>query len=161
MGRMSRKGLSDEQNERLRGYVREVLKRYNGSQSELAPRIGMSQPAISAFLSGRQGTTYRVVERVAALLKIEEREVLHGVKDLASTIAATHPKLEAARLAQDDGVYAAAIQSVLDEEEGPENESRSTLWWAMRMKLREHELLQHSSTRKTARIPGKKRAASG
>ena len=158
---MSRKSLSDEQNERLRVYVRELLKRQGGSQSELVLRLGLSQPAISAFLSGRQGTSYRVAERVATLLKLDVRDVLHGARDLAATLAATDPRQEAARLAADDGVYAGAIQSVLDEDLSRENEGRSTLWWAMRMKLREHELLQASPKQSPTSRPRKKRTAPG
>jgi transcriptional regulator with XRE-family HTH domain len=157
---MSRKSLTDEQNERLREHVRGLLKRYNGNQSELAPRLGMSQPAISAFLARRQGTSYRLVERLAVLLKMDERDVLHGPSDVPNLkVVETDPRRLAARLADEDGVYPTAIQSVLDEAESPENEGRSTLWWAMRMKLREHEMLAHSATLPSTR--GIKRKRSG
>lgn len=48
----------------------------------------------------------------------------------------------AAQLAREDRVSEMAIQSVLAEPITPENGAQSALWWAIRMKLREHEMLK-------------------
>ncbi|MEP7124704.1 MAG: helix-turn-helix transcriptional regulator [Byssovorax sp.] len=156
---MSRRSLSPEQNERVVGYVRELLKRYHGNQSELAPRLGVTQPTISGIVGGRQTTSYQVALRVAELLGLDEREVLHGIKPAAPVALKSNPRQAAAVLAREDGVYEGAIESVLAEEDSPATVDRSTLWWAMRMKLREHELVEGSSSVKK-RKPRAKRADS-
>lgn len=67
--------LSDAQNERLRPLMRELVKKM-GNQTDVGRLVGMGQPAISGFLSGRQGTSYSVAIRVCRLSEVDPREVL-------------------------------------------------------------------------------------
>jgi transcriptional regulator with XRE-family HTH domain len=73
---MPGKPLTAEQNECVRAHLRDLLKMRNGSQSEVARELGVSQPTISSVLSGRQGAGYYLVERIAKALGRDEREVL-------------------------------------------------------------------------------------
>lgn len=70
--------LTDEQNERVRDLVRELLRREGNSQTSLAPRLGMRQPALSGFLARRQGTSYAMVTRAAKLAGVSVDDVLAG-----------------------------------------------------------------------------------
>ncbi len=57
--------------------MRELLDRYGGNQTRLAPDLDVEQPTISAFLSSkRQGTSLHVVQRMAELLGRDVRDVL-------------------------------------------------------------------------------------
>lgn len=67
--------LSPEQNERLRGFVEELRKRFS-SQGELGRAIGLKQTTVSAFLIGKQGTSHAVAARVARLLGRSMADVL-------------------------------------------------------------------------------------
>lgn len=70
--------LTDEQNERVRDLVRELLRREGNSQTSLAPRLGMRQPALSGFLARRQGTSYAMATRAARLAIVSVDDVLAG-----------------------------------------------------------------------------------
>lgn len=58
-----------------------------------------------------------------------------------NSLDVTPNRTEAARIAREDGVYEPAVLSVLAEEVGPATAGRSTLWWALRMRGRELDLL--------------------
>jgi len=134
---MSRVALTPAQNERVREHVRELLRQHGNNQSLLAPKLGMRQSGVSGFLSGRAGTTYIVVQRVAKLLKVPEWEVLG---DPPPRVARAAPRDEAAELAREIGVSEQAIADVLAEPiEG--REAWYVLWWADRMRRRDLELL--------------------
>ncbi len=79
VGRLPRvaagKSLTEEQNERVRALVRELLDRYE-SQTDLAPLLQVSQPTLSAFLGGRQGTSFHTARLAADLAKRDVMEVL-------------------------------------------------------------------------------------
>lgn len=66
--------LTSEQNEALRPLVRRLLE--TRSQVTLAPLIGMSQAAISGFLSGRQGTSFSAAVRICRLAGVSLAQVL-------------------------------------------------------------------------------------
>lgn len=70
--------LTDEQNERVRTLVRELLKREGMTQVKLAPALGLKQPALSGFLASRQGTSYSTARRAAKLAGVEVEDVLAG-----------------------------------------------------------------------------------
>jgi hypothetical protein len=68
--------LDDEQNERVREVVRQLLPRFK-NQTEAAKALGMgSQSALSGFLSRRQGTSVMVALRVAAAADIDLWDVI-------------------------------------------------------------------------------------
>lgn len=135
---MGAKGLTTEQNDRVRGLIRQLLQGEGENQVLLAKKLGVTQSAISSMLSGRQGTTYVVVERIAKLMNMPEHEVL-GKTAPATT---RRPRELAAELAREHGVNEAAILSVLSEPVAAEAEHKSTLWWADRIRWRERELLE-------------------
>lgn len=138
---MAAKGLSQEQNERVRAIVRELLKAEDQNQVQLAKKLGVTQSAISSFISGRQGTSYVLVERIAKLANKSEWEILG--KQPPSLFKT--PREIAAELAREHGVDEHAIASVMAEEITPENRQRSTLWWADRMRWRERDILAPSA----------------
>lgn len=72
------KALTPEQNARVREAIRAELVPQYGNQSALAGPLGVSQGAISGFLSGRQGTSYLVARRAAELLKMPLDALLDG-----------------------------------------------------------------------------------
>jgi transcriptional regulator with XRE-family HTH domain len=142
------KALTPEQNERLRDAVRDLLRRHDGNQTVLAPKLGVSQSTLSGFIGGRQGTSYAVAGRVADLLRVDERELLHG----RAPLAARDNRTIAADLARDDGISETAISSVLAEEFKP-GDPRTVLFWAFRMKQREMELVLGDAAAKARRKP--------
>lgn len=70
--------LTDEQNERVRALVRRLLR--DEPQLRLAPRLGLKQPALSGFLSERQGTSYSVARRAAQIAGVDVDALLAGVQ---------------------------------------------------------------------------------
>lgn len=116
------------------------------TQDELSTAAQLDRVAVVHIETGRnQASSYAVrealarglnlpIERLAAYLdgKIQLEQIL------TETSKVTDPRSAAAALAREDGVQEAAIQSVLAEPlpEPP----RSTLWWALRMRVREGEL---------------------
>lgn len=141
---MPGKPLTPEQNERARAHLRTLLKRYDDNQTLVAPKLGVSQPTLSAFLNGRQGTSYAIVERIAHLLNIDEREILGGRPINVAHFFPKSPEQArqiAAELAKQHGVHQAAILSVVAEEIAPEQQAASVLWWTDHMRWREREML--------------------
>lgn len=131
-------GLTPEQNDRVRAALRKLLAEY-GNQTQLARRLGVNQATISGILAGRQGTSYLLAVKIAKLQKVDERELLWGESPHVKR-PADHRE-EAAQLAREDGVHEAVIESVLAEPITPENQGRSTLWWAAQIKMREAQVL--------------------
>jgi hypothetical protein len=70
--------LTDAENEHVRRLVRELLKRDGVTQINLAPRIGLKQPALSGFLGERQGTSRSVAHRAAKIAGVDVEDVLAG-----------------------------------------------------------------------------------
>jgi transcriptional regulator with XRE-family HTH domain len=138
----NRKGLTPEQNARVREALRDLLKRHGDNQSKLAQKLGVAQPTISHILGG-QGTSYQTAGRIADALGVDAQGLLGGAAQQPEV--PRHPRARAADLAREDGVYEGAIAAVLAEEVSPEHAARSTLWWANRMKHRERELLDQES----------------
>lgn len=148
---MSRSGLTPEQNERLRDLLHEVLRKPENTQKIIAIELGMTQSGLSSFLSGRAGTTYPTVEKLAKLLKMQEWEVLgKAPPDLADL-----PGRElAAALARQAGIGEAAIAQVMAEPLTAATERWPALWWADRMRMVHLELLA-----KTGEPRAKKKSA--
>lgn len=77
MPRMPRgKALTAAQNDALRKLIREELLPRYGSQSALAPKLGMSQPALSSILCGRNGSSVHIVEAAAKLAGVDPSTLL-------------------------------------------------------------------------------------
>ena len=147
---MSRAGLTDEQNKRVREVVRELLLRdFDNSQSALARRLGVRQPAISRLLSGEAGTTYPMVQRLARLVGRPDWQILGNRSPLAELSA----RELAAELAGEIGVNEAAIESVLAEPVTPEREKWRALWWTDLMRRREMELLRSAAPSAPSHAP--------
>lgn len=72
------RSLTPEQNERIRAAINADLVPRYGDQTALAGPLGVSQSAISGFLKGRQGTSYLVARRAAALLGMPLDALLDG-----------------------------------------------------------------------------------
>lgn len=140
---MSRAGLTPEQNEHVRSLIRDLLARPGETQSSLAPKLGMTQPGLSSFLSGRSGTTYVTVQRISKLLKVPPWKVLG---EPPPRVPAEDPRQLAAELAREIGVSERAIADVLAEPLTPETENWRALWWADRMRRRDLDLLSGPPT---------------
>lgn len=168
---MSSKGLTPEQNERVRRLVRDLLREHDDNQTALAPKLGITQATLSSFLSGRSGSSYAVVEQLAKLLHMDEREVLGKTPSTASDQRAL-----AAELCEKYGVRKEAIEAVLAEPLTPETADKAALWWTDVIRWREREMIgavpsplrpitggesaESSGTRRVSRAPARGRAAS-
>jgi transcriptional regulator with XRE-family HTH domain len=139
--------LTPEQNERVKAALRELLKRF-GNQLRLAPKLGVHQSTLSGILGGRTGASYQVAVNVARLMGVNERQILEGAED-----ERPDRRGAAAELAREDGVGEEAIESVLRDPVAAGDEHRSTLWWAIRMKHREAELLTEKPKARGAAAP--------
>lgn len=131
---MPRGGLTSTQNERVRGYVRQVLALEKGSQAATARRL--ESKSLSRFLAGQTGTSYRMVARLSKVLKIPPHEILGEPSPVPPLPA---PPELAALLVRDFGVGEEAIQSVLADHQG---EDHPVLWWTDRMRMKAIEQLQ-------------------
>ncbi len=136
---VTRAGLSEEQNERVRKLVRECLARPGMNQPLLAEELGVSQGQISGLLSKRQGTTFPFVRALATFLKTSEWDILGMVPPPRP--APQSPRELAAELAREAGVSEAAIASILAESVPPERANWPALWWANQMVRRDAEML--------------------
>lgn len=135
---MPKAGLTPEQNERIREFVRTLLREHGGSQAALARKLDITQPTLWRFLEREAGTTYFMVQRVAAMLKIPEWKVLGDPPPWA-----TLPARElAAVLARQIGVDERAIEDVLAEPMTSETERWYALEWTDRMRTRQRDLQQ-------------------
>jgi transcriptional regulator with XRE-family HTH domain len=135
---MPRAGLTPEQNERVREFVRTLLRDHGGSQAALARKMKITQPTLWRFLEREAGTTYFLVQRLAALLEIPEWKVLGDPPPLDKL----PPRELAAVLARQIGVSERAINEVLAEPLTPASERWYALEWTDRMRQRQHELLR-------------------
>jgi len=68
--------LSLQQNEYVRALVRELLR--ETTQSALAPRLGLKQNSLSAFVTGTGGTSFAVARRAAEMAGLDVEDVLAG-----------------------------------------------------------------------------------
>jgi transcriptional regulator with XRE-family HTH domain len=137
---MPRPGLTPEQNERVRGVLRDLLQRdFEGSQSALARKLGVRQPMISRILSRETGTTYPIVQKLARLSGQPEWRIL-GTE---SPLTGISPRELGAELAREVQISDRAIAAVLDEPVTPDREWWRALTWANYMQRKELDLLPH------------------
>jgi plasmid maintenance system antidote protein VapI len=88
-------------------YLNRLLERSNLTQTELARRIGVTQPVVSRILKGRQETTdWRVMVRIVRELRGDIEELL----DLVDTPDADHT--EGTRRANDRKLEAAIVARI-------------------------------------------------
>lgn len=131
---MARRSLNPDENERVREGLRQLLRRFE-SQTALAQATGISQATISN-INGGKPTSFATARAIAGALGITEQDLLAGRQGHHSDRRAV-----AAELAREDGIIEDAIQSVLAEPLHAADAHRSALWWAIRMKRREIDLL--------------------
>lgn len=139
---MPGKPLTPDQNDRARQALRTLLKRHDDSQTVVAKKLGVSQPTLSAFLSGRQGTSYTIVVRLALFLGIDASDILGTTSAQTLPTSAEASRQLAAELAKQDGVQLAAVLSVLSEPIEADQGDVSVLWWIDRMRWREREMFK-------------------
>jgi hypothetical protein len=128
--------LTPKQNDSVRHWTRVALRKHDNNQTVLAPKLKMSQGSLSAFLAGHRGTSYGVVECLAALLGKSEREILGRG---AQPFSVDANRELAAMYARQIGVSAEAIEEVLAEPITPEREGWFMLWWADAMREKDAE----------------------
>lgn len=67
-----RERLTTRQNEQVRAIGKEVLRsRFDQNGTKMATAVGLTQPNLSRFLNGKQGTTQSAALRILALADIE------------------------------------------------------------------------------------------
>ena len=135
---MSRAGLTKEQNDLIRAHIREYLERTGESQENVGKKIGFTQPGLSSFLTGRAGTNYPTVERLAKLLRVPEWDLVGKPPPRMPLLP---PRELAATLARQIHVSEAAIAEVLAEPLTPETEQWPALYWTDQMRRRDLELM--------------------
>lgn len=132
--RVSKRGLSDAQIERVRSAMRAHRDaRCGGNATKLATALGISQSAVSQILSGQTRPAYGTAAALAADMEVP-------VESILST-----PRERAAEIARDGGLPASAIAAAMAEED---DGTRSVLWWIDRM--RAHAALSAPSTARGA-----------
>lgn len=71
-----RERLFSKQNEQVRRIAREVLReQFGGVGTKMADAVGITQPNLSRFLSGKQGTTRDAALRILALASVDPEVV--------------------------------------------------------------------------------------
>lgn len=135
--------LTLEQNERLRVAMRELLARFDSNQTRLGEKLGISQAAVSAFLSRRQGSSFRIAGIVAHLLGRDVEEIL-GVREGDSIPERT----AAVKFARANNVRADAIEWALSQPSAPFTPEQ----WYERIKVRALEL-NAAGARVTSTVP--------
>jgi hypothetical protein len=157
---MPRGGFTPGQNESVRVHIRALLDQ-GETQVSLAPKLGFEgQGGLSNFLNKHNGTSYSVVERVAALRNLPVWEVLGKESPLADM----EPRAIAGILAGEIGVSKRAIDDVLREPITADRRGWRALLWANRMQRRDMELLAAHETRNEAKAsapPRRTRRATG
>jgi plasmid maintenance system antidote protein VapI len=105
--------LTPEQAELVRKALREWVDKCSGKRSGLAALMGVDQSGFGRFLDGKQGTSWAVALRAAALMGVSVNELLEiRAEDLRFPSMKDDPIAEAAaRLALLDGVPRAQIES--------------------------------------------------
>ncbi len=83
---MKRRDLSPEQNDRVRALLRALVGTY-GSETALAKALEVKQPTISSVLSGRHGTSWGLLHRVAKLAGVPPAELLGEPVDEVAPVA--------------------------------------------------------------------------
>jgi transcriptional regulator with XRE-family HTH domain len=72
------KSLTPEQNDRVTEIVQALLARHDGNQSEVARRLGVSQPVLSQFLSGKSGAGLQMALAAARLGAVSLEFIFFG-----------------------------------------------------------------------------------
>jgi transcriptional regulator with XRE-family HTH domain len=79
LGRVaSGRSLTPEENERVLAVVRELLKEEGASQTSIAPKLGLKQPTLSAWLAGKHQGGYPTARNLAALMGVSVERLLGG-----------------------------------------------------------------------------------
>lgn len=146
-------------------YVRQRLRdecKVRGVAAKIAREIGFSSAHLANIQKEDRGIGDDFAEAIAKYWGMTQAQLVEVAVAWASeqdspapsskgAVLIMPPKVslanrdEAARLAQADGVWQPAIDSVLEDEVGAEEAARSVLEWARRMKLRELEMMKHGS----------------
>ena len=74
------KTFTDEQNEAIRGHVRQLLAERGHSQRALGDELGVSQQTISSLLGRRSGASFSLVQRLAAARGVAPQDLLAPVQ---------------------------------------------------------------------------------
>jgi transcriptional regulator with XRE-family HTH domain len=129
--------------------IRWVLTHRNVSARKLSLKAGLSQSHVGQLARGQLGNQVSgpTLVAIAQAAGVDPMWLQTGEGSPEPAPEEERPdpaphRTEAARLAREDGVFEAAVLGVLAEDVTPETASRSVLWWALRMKGREVELLQ-------------------
>lgn len=110
----SGKSLNHEVNERVREVLRGLIKIHN--QTELEERLEMDQSTISAFLSGRQGTSFDRAVTICVFAGADPIQVLGLAKlDEAANLVGGPSRLQAERACQALGFGAVDVRQAADE----------------------------------------------
>jgi transcriptional regulator with XRE-family HTH domain len=123
-------------------YARELR---GWSQNQLDKRAGFSVGRVSRIERNERAPSADTLAKLAATLGVRADWILSGLPPMEAASVEPDPvpnRAEAARLARDDGVYDAAIESVSREAVDANSLKRSVLWWADRMRLRQRELIE-------------------
>ncbi len=124
--------LTKEQNERARAFLLQLMEQLGVNQVMLAPRIGMTQSALSRFLDPKndgRGMARSTLEQMCRLLDRPVWEVL-GEEPPELRLP---PRALAAQLVKDFNVSPELIRQVLDEPKTDENAEWPAIVWANRI----------------------------
>jgi transcriptional regulator with XRE-family HTH domain len=127
--------------------IARARERTGWSQNRLEKEARISEGGVSRFERDERAPSAGSLRKIAAKLGVRADWLLTGAPPMeaAEALAAgTDPlpnRTLAAQLARDDGVYEAAIQSVVAEPADDRALRRTVLWWADRMRLRQREMI--------------------
>lgn len=70
MAKSGRPSLEDEEADRVRDGIRQLLPRFSGNLTALGRELGVSQPALTQILNGNNSPSLPTARRVAQLLQV-------------------------------------------------------------------------------------------
>jgi plasmid maintenance system antidote protein VapI len=121
------RSFTPEQNETLRKAAHELVGRF-GSQVRLAKELGIYQPSLSNFLSGKFGVGHSMARNIARLKGMSVEELL-GIDERAVELDDRYPnRALAIQIARRDGYDEDAIRTIAFAQLQAENDIPVTEW---------------------------------
>lgn len=121
------------------------------SQNDLEKKAALSLGMVSRAEKDERAPTTRTLSKLASALDVHVEWLISGTPPMELEEPSQDDQVPnravAARLARDDGVHQAAIQSVVGEKSDALALTRSVLWWTDRMRMRQVEIMGTSRAR--------------
>jgi transposase-like protein len=136
--------LNEAQNGRLKEQIVRLMQQHGNNQTLLAPKLGIKQGTLSAFLRNAHGGSWKLVQTVSLLTHIPEQWFSRGEMPAANTelvLDSRYPnRTMAARFARENGLSEDAIALVEKLELKSKDDPKPEDWFSI---MRAEHWLQH------------------